>query len=257
MTKEITIFTLNVYNNNYLSLPPSDFCMNSWYRLVNSIKELGYQAKIKIYTNEDNDYIDYCNICYEWVSKNKDKPSLLADGFRIYILSKYKNYLWVDSDIYFCKSFKFADRQIFSDHWAFIYNSDDITIFKKIFKEFYSNNKLLIENKNLCNFYDKHVYKYFNLSNKRDEMLENTLHLSFINNFGDPETKVKLCKNINSDFSEFDFDRILVCLNNDIWIKFSEKVGIDKARKYARSLKNDSEVIDYLLTTFPNIKEIK
>ena len=89
MAKQITIFTLNVYDNDYFNQPPSDFCRKSWHRLFESIEKQGMTYKLVEYSSKDTEYQEYAKLCFAWIEKNKDRPELLADGFRIYILSKY------------------------------------------------------------------------------------------------------------------------------------------------------------------------
>jgi len=250
----ITIFTIDVYNNNYFSKQPCVFCIKSWKYLIKNLEYLGYDVNVKLYTNEHQDYKDYYKLCKNWVDHNLNKPELIADGFRIYILSKYANHLWLDTDLYFHNDFNFENRFIFSYHWCYLYNKDNLEFFKNILTNFYCNEKIFNDNPDLYNYNDRKVSFYINCGWDKPKMLSKTTHMSFVNNYS--KERLKFCNTENTNFNKFDFDGILIVANDNIRAKFVDIFGIEKTRKYVRNLRGNIELLYYIKNQFPDIKII-
>ena len=132
--EKITVFSLVWYNKDYLNKPLRKLCLSSWERLVDYFKSRGYDAEIKIYTEEDQDFKDFMKfnlpIC--------GRPAQLTDAFRVYILSKYKYHLWLDLDVYVsempnCNNLHFNfDNIYFKNNWCIMYNANNTDYFKKL-----------------------------------------------------------------------------------------------------------------------------
>lgn len=141
--KKITVFTVQLTNNNYLQHPVCQLCLNSWPRLIEQFKNIGYDCEIKIFNYDD----DEVKLFYNTYPQYKDYPeahlNLVSDVFRIWILSRYPNHLWLDSDIFvYYDHFNFIDQLYFNNPYCVMYNSTNLSFFKNILDWYLKQPKL-------------------------------------------------------------------------------------------------------------------
>ena len=132
--KKITIFTASLWNDGYLETPLHRFCMNSWQRAKSNIESQGYECEIKVFNYDDElvkEYFDEIGLHKE--SKSK---AVVTDGFKIFILSKFPNYLWLDLDLWISYNYIFKDELYFNTSQYYIYNSDNTDFFKYIYDKY-------------------------------------------------------------------------------------------------------------------------
>lgn len=156
MKKSITIFTANVNDNNDLQSSLHTFCIKSWERLVVAFKKINIDCKITIFDFNSPEMKEF-NSLKDW---NFKRPSMKANAFRLWILSKYPNHLWLDWDIYIPEKFninQFDLNQIFLYKiFCVMYNANNLNLFSKIFNAYLTDD--------FCqNNYDQAVFKYLNL----------------------------------------------------------------------------------------------
>ena len=53
MPKKLTIFTVNLIDNDYINTPLHQFCIKSWQKLVDYYNSIGYETNIKIFNYDD------------------------------------------------------------------------------------------------------------------------------------------------------------------------------------------------------------
>lgn len=200
MKKPITIFTASMFNNNYLNTPLHKFCITSWDRLKNYFNSNGYVCKIKIYDYDDPEIIEFFNIIKTSYTNYLDfKPSRLANMFRIWIMSKYPYYLWLDTDIYVneapnCNNLKFDyDSKEFEGNWSVMYNSNDLKFFQNIWKLFLKeksslDNNLLGDYKVYNRIYNLPLDKVASQSKYRRD--RNFIHLALIDDIQNKPNRI-------------------------------------------------------------------
>ena len=141
MKKHITIFTVQLTDNDYLKDATCKLCLDSWKFLKQKIESDGHECEIKIYMPEDEEVKNFLKI-YPLTQKCLDinRLELLSDAFRIYILSKYAYHLWLDSDMYIFPSVEFIDydKPYLYKIFFTIYNANDTKTFKR-FWNYYLN----------------------------------------------------------------------------------------------------------------------
>jgi len=127
----ITLFGLSL--NNYFDRPLQKMCVESWYEW----KKHNQQIKEIIIYNEDSvEYKEFLKIIEtEKINKqDKLKTLQLADAFRMYILSKYPNHLWLDGDVYINDyNLKWNLKFYFYDSWHILFNGHNLQFFKNVF----------------------------------------------------------------------------------------------------------------------------
>lgn len=132
--KKITIFTANLWNDDYLETPLHRFCIDTWQRAKKDIESQGYECEIKIFNYDDKlvkEYFDEIGLHKE--SKSK---AIVTDGFKIFILSKFPNHLWFDLDLWISYNYVFKDELYFNTSQYYIYNSDNTDFFKYIYDKY-------------------------------------------------------------------------------------------------------------------------
>ena len=133
---KITVFGLNL--NNYFSTPLHKMCVDSWFRWKANNSQI---TNIIIFNEESKEYKEFLNIYNTRKYKNKDSYVRLADAFRMYILSIYKNYLWLDGDVYIDNiNLQWNLKFYFQPCWYCLYNGDNLDYYKKVFNLFITEN---------------------------------------------------------------------------------------------------------------------
>jgi len=134
----ITIFSLDL--EDHFSQPLHQMCLDSWYEWKNNNKQI---KNIIIFNEDSQEYKDFLTIFLSNpYNRTNTIPRRLANGFRMYILSKYKNYLWLDSDMYINDvNFEWKADMLFSGiSWNIAFNGDQLDFFKDIFNLFLTEN---------------------------------------------------------------------------------------------------------------------
>ena len=168
MNKTITLFTANIppFNvsqkkvSRYYSFNDQlhKFCIDSWNKLEPIFNEQGFNLDIKIFDSSSPEWIDFLNVCpYSF-----KRRSMQVNAFRIYMLSKYDNYLWLDWDVYIpdnLDNFNLdLNDYLFYKIFYVMYNGNNKQFFSNIF------NKYLTDE--YCRYnYDQAVTKYLKLEN--------------------------------------------------------------------------------------------
>lgn len=181
--EEITVFTVDMCpNNNYFDTLICKKC-------IEQAKKVFKKSKFKIYTPED-EIVKQCMNEYKESFKHIDTINKKNEGFewksdivRIYILSKLKNHLYFDSDVYFddinisvnnsssIKSMLDSDKnKFYYGSFAIIWNGNDFEIFKKIlnfYKDKFLNEIKILSDieitpffKSEYNMFERHVQNY-------------------------------------------------------------------------------------------------
>ena len=139
--QKITVFTVQLTDNDYLKQPTCKLCLDSWKFLKQRIESDGHQCEIKIYMPEDEEVKNFLKI-YPLTQKclEINRLELLSDAFRMYILSKYPYHLWLDSDRYIFPSVVFTDydKPYLIHIFHTIYNANDTKTFER-FWNYYLN----------------------------------------------------------------------------------------------------------------------
>jgi len=147
----VTIFSLNL--NNYFDNELQKICLNSWYNYKNNNLNI---KNIIIYNKLNPEYIEFWKLFSPiWDLYTNKRIEFIADAFRIYILSKHNNYLWLDGDVLISEDALnniFLDKIYFDDCWDKIYNANNTRIFKMIWDKFL--------NKSFLNMKDKEIFHF-------------------------------------------------------------------------------------------------
>lgn len=151
-------------------------CISSWDRLKNYFIKLGFDCDIKIFTYDSPEVQEFkkeYNYANNYEGKN---PALLADAFRMWVLSRNTNYLWLDSDIYIHRDIDKLNLDFpFDGHlgksFCVIFNGQNTEKFKYIWN--------IYQTTDLSSMGDKEFIKTF-LDGKCDDrswMVDKILHL--------------------------------------------------------------------------------
>ncbi len=242
---KITIFTLALQNkdiNKTIDYPLHQLCIKSWDKIIKYLKDRGYEAEIKIYTDTSPEFQKVYNECIE--NKNCNLKSHWADAFRIYILSENPRYMWLDWDIYVRDNFEFDfEEEYIMRSFYLIYNKDNTEYFKKVYDLYLTDN--------LINFQDKEVTNY--LTNKniinfelKKPFVRCIVHTNFIDN-----QPVGILHFINESEENSDF------VQNNKDKKSQYKFIIRKGYYHQRifSLYDEKELIDFVKNHYDLSKE--
>ena len=195
----------------------------------------GYDLKIKIYKYNDEEVLEFikdCSAQYNSKSSNANK----ADAFRMYILSKYKNHLWLDMDVYihnannFVNTFNFNEKYYYKSWWL-LYNCNNLEFFKNIY-EYYKKGMLIKLTDYKCT-----EFLGYPISKKRSSGL---IHLFYIDNY---ENSIWYLVEETDEFIE----SVKNLRKKYIFISYNS-LHIDQIH----SLKNDKELINFINITYPN-----
>ena len=165
----MTIFTVNVLNDNYLDKPFHKFCISTW-------KKSGFPVKI---FNYNSDEVKEAKEKYKtWIksalnSSLENKVAIAYDPIRLYILSLYEDMMYFDADIIVMKSkalSKIAEEKHFSiyggGNFFCIHNGKDLETPKKILDRCYTSNCIAGDNSIISKLDDlklqkmKHNYEF-------------------------------------------------------------------------------------------------
>lgn len=139
----LTIFTLDL--NNHICNPLQKLCIDSWYRCKEYLCEKDINIDIKIFNENDSEYGQFYNK-FSYILNLTEHLSHKADLFRLYILSKYINYCWLDTDVYIYDANNFIDtfkNFIFKKYFYALSSGDNTTFFKSVLNYYLDNNELI------------------------------------------------------------------------------------------------------------------
>lgn len=173
MQNKITLFTVNIENNQKIERPLHQLCIMSWERLKSHFESLGYSCEIKIYSYNDAEVLQYKDECRFFVANERDL-SKISDGFRVYILSKNKNYIWLDWDLYVPDRPLTVQNEFYlPENFVYISNVGELNTFKGIY-EGYKTGRFL-------GFTDRVVTCLLGVNNK-EKIPEDFIHLFQVDN---------------------------------------------------------------------------
>jgi len=227
--KKITIFTANLWNDGRLETPLHKFCIDTWQRAKSNIESQGYECEIKIFSYDDElvkEYFDEIGL-----HKNSKYKAVVSDGFKMFILSKFPNYLWLDWDIFINKNYKFNDEFYLNGGMYYIYNSDNTEFFKNIYSKYKTGE--------FVDMIDFDVFKKLGIKKTKFIYYNQIKHLYGIDNYNkivftdDVDLINKLSKigeicimTHNTDISSEDYPRIIRYKDEDIEIiNFIKELG--------------------------------
>jgi len=199
---KITIFSVNIENNDYLNDTKQQICIDSWKKLKVNIENQGYKCEIKIFQPDDIEVIKYKEECNFYISHTKSL-SRVSDGFRMYILSRYKNYLWLDTDVYCNDNIIFTNKTVFTNDWWYIYNGEELKIFDCLYNSFYKNAE------NIYNLHPEWISDWMD-----SDIFKMYVHVS---------TNLQILENLKNDLSIIHFAPLFNRLNlkfNLIWNQY-------------------------------------
>jgi len=252
-----TFFTLDVLNN-YYHLPFVKLCIDSWYRCADKLKELNIDVEIKLYNNDSVEYREYLKSINQ-IDIYQLKPSRIANGFRLYILSKYENYCWLDCDtfIYDPESFinELASKDhIFKNSFWLLYSGNNNEIFKFLIDKILIDNEILkLEDKKICEKFEKELEN----ENYKDLKINGIIHLFWLQNYVEvyqsklqviskQEQELQIIEELNNDLSLQNirkFRRKKICICNNKYIRSNQNLEIHE-------IPEDKFLLDYLLDNF-------
>jgi hypothetical protein len=117
---------------------------------MNSLKKLGYDIKVFDYNSEEVKFVK--NDCLEHFESKS--ISIRTDAIRMFILSQYSDYLYLDWDVYVHEPFELKEKVIRPYFWS-IYNAEELDYFKVLYEQY----KLGL----FKNLYDAEVSKILNI----------------------------------------------------------------------------------------------
>lgn len=169
MNHKITFFTAEMTDNNYLEEPVCKFCMNSWHRIIDNMKKRGEEAEIKVYRYNDPEVLEFLSI-YPHTEEclNTNRLNILADAFRVFILSRHPYYVWLDSDIYAYENVIYNQTFQLKRIFSIMSNLDDTQTFKDLFEIYMNSSTLKV---------DRDMYKELKWDNKSINCIQNYLHM--------------------------------------------------------------------------------
>ena len=146
--KNITIFTLSLFNNNWLRRPVVSLCISGWNRLKEYIENTyNVKCNIKIYTPQDPEVIEFYKILDSHnIDYTGNHKARIANIFRFWIMSRYKYHMWLDGDIFVSEKPNLGfkpneklfdiDDYILPHIWCCMYNADKLEPFKLIYDKY-------------------------------------------------------------------------------------------------------------------------
>lgn len=175
---KLTIFSVDVLNNGYYEQPLQQACIQSWRKAQAQASKFDTEIDIKLFTNTDKEFIEFKNqFDFDIMKYN---PSHIADAFRMYILSKNLQYVWLDTDMFIYSTEKFLSNFVDVDYtfrrsFNFLYSGSKNKIFENIFEQY-------VNNRDLIKLQDNEVSKLLSL---QDHFCgySGVYHLYFIDNY--------------------------------------------------------------------------
>lgn len=235
---KITIFTFNDHRDQ-INTPLHQMCIETWSKIVTYLKKLGYDCDIKIFTEDSEEYKFIYN---DYLQYHKDFTGLashVADVFRIYVLSKYPYYLWIDWDVYIRDNFELDIRKPYlMRSFYFIFNKDKTDIFEYIYNSYKRYNLIRMCDSQITDFLE--TFTKFNY-NYNPSLCEYLVHLNFIDN--DIIGREKYFYFINTEEEQNEF--VKQHINDKKNFKFINKDT--KKHKGIFGLNGEQKIIDFIL----------
>lgn len=186
----MTIFTINPFNDDYINWPLHKFCMKTWER---------FDIPIKIFKYDDPEIIEakekFKDLLNYILKSCRYSLAIYTDILRLYILSKHKEMIWLDMDVYFyetqkgdflkkLESFNHQFTLPSAQNYYFIYNGQNLKEASNILNLYiqYMDQRKRIDIDSV--FLRENNYKCKNIIS--NEFLR-MLHLSYLDNI--PESK--------------------------------------------------------------------
>lgn len=137
---KITLFTLDLKfeddkPSQTIDAPLHKLCLSTWSKIKAYFENKGYEVETKIYKRTDPEFI----YVYDNILKDVTpiKKGWWSDVFRMYILSKYPNHIWLDWDVFILDNFELNENIPFlMKTYYFIYNGTNLDLFKTIYEAY-------------------------------------------------------------------------------------------------------------------------
>lgn len=199
----MTIFTMNAFKNDYINNPILKEIMKTWEKL---------EYPVKIFNYNSPEVIDAKKL-YDKYIVNCVKNNLLnfaTDPIRLYILSKYKDYLYLDTDLAcinnnvnkFLSEIESNKHTVFGDGFYFLYSGEDNFFFKDILNTYYTK-PAIIKDENILESYGNGI-------KLKDELKNNFIHLHHISKLFNGNLKDYAYFDENSNLQK-NIDKLLKC----------------------------------------------
>lgn len=197
----MTIFTVNLLNNNYIQQPFIKFCMNTWEKSGLEIKVFDFNSpEVKEAKEKYKTWIDSA-----LNSKDVNKTAIASDPIRLYILSLYEDMLYLDTDMILMRADvlkQIALEKHFSiyggSNFFCVHNGKDLQTPRKILERCYNTDKFTNDKNIVSSLKDLELKKIKdNYSLVHNPRIDNPLwHCRYSNNI----EEIKNCTIPNTCF---------------------------------------------------------